>query len=192
MPYVSFHLDSGALIALSGLSIAESKTLRSLLERTDSELTVTHIQIDEKHPDTAKDYRKKVQEALAALTTKGLRVTLEPSKVTVANYSRSNLTQVGNQALEEAFGHLVTLLRNCEGVAERDPTPPGIGRDAIIGVSSMDHDVFVTTDKCLSRSYRKLAETDDQVVHAHSIPEIVYVRPVPTKVFRAMTRFLHS
>lgn len=57
-----------------------------------------------------------------------------------------------------------------------------IARDTLIAITSLNHDYFVTSDKCLHKSWRRVIEKDLEnrktlKAQSYKIPRIIYVRP---------------
>lgn len=64
-----------------------------------------------------------------------------------------------------------------------------IATDALISITALGHDFFVTSDYCVFKCWLKVIEDDAQNRKAilekekHKIPKILFVHPSPQKVF---------
>lgn len=145
-------LDTNALIALSGLrgtTIADDfvKTCRTV----EVVLCVSHIQVDEKVNREMFSYQAKIDKAVRVLSDMGLETRMEPTAVGVYDTSRLDMSRYGGDVENALYQKLLQLITACDQATGKkgDET-----RDAIIGVSALDHDLFVVCNECLYRSFR--------------------------------------
>lgn len=203
MPDLKFFLDTGALIALSGLKGSDLQALRSQIEASDSELSTTHVQVDEitKHikfhepvvkgyDKEVQSYQQKIKEALKTLERKGINVRLEATKITVVGVSRVGYTKLGYEEMHKFDDELRKEIDECEKAKGKTKTLLNIARDTTIAVSSLGHDFFITCDRCLFKSWRKVIGKHIMLRQKFKIPKIVYVQRSPKNIAKEMLALL--
>ena len=183
-------LDTGALIALSGLKGKELESFKEQLETSNSELSVTHIQVDEKTTTEVQPYKSKINKAMRSLTNKGIIVHLEDSKITVFGISRFGYTRFGYEEMHKLDDKLRKEIIECEKIRGRSKPLLNVARDTAIAVSSLDHDFFIVCDKCLFESWLKVIGKQRKLGQRFKLPRIVYARPYPNEVAKTILELL--
>jgi len=190
MKTYKFFLDTGAIIALSGLKAPNLQAFKSRTKSSNSKLSTTHVQVDEKHPKELKNYYQKINRALKSLRQKGIVVHVEATREVVFDVSRFNLAKFGDKELGKLDDELRKEIDACERAKGTIKPPLNIARDALIAVSSLDHDFFVTCDKCLSQSWNKVIGKHIMLNQRFTIPRAVYIRPIPEDVAKQILSLL--
>jgi len=187
---VKFFLDTGALIALSGLEGSDSQVFKNRIEASNSRLSITHIQIDESYNKELKNYQQKIKKALESLKNKGIEVQpIECTKIGVFSESRFGLARFGDEEIGNLYDELRNEIDQCEKDKGRTKTPSNVARDAIIAVSSIGHDCFITCDKCLFESWQNVVNKR-KMLRKNQVPRVIYVQPNPKEVAEKMLKFL--
>ncbi len=191
----SYFLDTNALVYLAGLKDSELQIFKNRIEAGNSELSTTHIQIDEitkhikfhepvkgLHEKKVQSYQQKIDEALKTLKNKGIVVHIEPTKAFVLGVSRLGHGALGSEDIGKIYDELRKVIEECERAKGKIKTLLNIACDAVIAVSSIDHDFFITTDRCLSDSWYKIIDKHKTLNKQFKIPKIVYARRSPKDV----------
>jgi hypothetical protein len=190
MTDLKFFLDTGALIALSGLKGSDSQILKNRIKASDSGLSITHIQVDEKLRIELQDYQLKIDKALSSLKNKGIVVSLEPTKIIVLGISRFGLASFGNEEAGRVYDELRDDIKKCERKKRKPKTPLNIACDAVIAVSSLGSDFFITCDRCLFDCWHKVISNHRILGQRFKIPRVIYSEPYPKEVAKQMLRLL--
>ena len=190
MAYIKFSLDTNALLFLAGLEGAPLQVLKNRVEASSSELSITHVQVDEAHEKELEDYQQKIKKALASLTRRGINVRLEATKITVAGVSRADFTRLGDEQISTLYNELRKEIDMCQKTKGKPQSLLNIACDAVIAVSSLDHDFFITTDRCLFDSWLKIINKHGRLRQQHKVPKIIYARRSPKRVAQCISEFL--
>ena len=194
-----FFIDTSALICLSGLEDPDLQDFKNQMEKSNSELSTTHIQMDEKtkhvkfHEPASKkneievqSYQQKIEEALKSLRKKGISVQVEPTKIAVFGVSRFGHAKFGSKEIGQLYDELRKEIDKCEKAREHPKTILNLASDAAIAVSALDHDFLVTCDKCLSDSWRGVIGKHGILKQQYPIPKVIYAKPFPNQVAKQM------
>lgn len=200
MMATKFFLDTNSLNALTGLDKAGFSILRTRLEESNTELCVTHIQVDERYNKEPPDYQQKIDKALEilerndieirktarALTTKGLVIGI--SRVGFSTISGDDLGKIDDELRRE--------IKKCndewgkhKNMSEKAKVL-NIARDSLIAITSLNYDYFITSDKCLFESWLKVVEENAEnkriLEKTYKIPKIIYIEPFPQAVLKGI------
>jgi len=184
-----FFLDTGVLNALQSLEGSDLQNFRNRIEASNSQLSVTHVQIDEKDNKEPKHYQQKIKRVLLSLKKKGIAVQLECTKIVVLDESRFDLARFGDEEIGNLYDELRSEIDQCERTKGRTKTPSNIARDAIIAVSSIGHDFLITCDDCLCKSWQKVIDKH-KMLRKSQVPRVIYAHPNPEEVARKMLEVL--
>lgn len=190
-----FFLDTNSLNALTGLDKAGFSLLRTRLEESNAELCVTHIQVDERYTKEPSDYQQKIDKALEVLERNGIEIRKTMRTLTtkglVIGISRVGFSMIFDAKIDD---ELRREIKKCDDEREKhknmdkEARKLNIARDSLIAISSLDHDYFITSDKCLFQSWLKLVEGNAEnrgiLEKSHKIPKIIYVEPFPQAVLK--------
>lgn len=203
MAYVKFFLDTNALLYLSGLKDLDLKDFKKRVEASGLELSSTHVQVDEstehikfhekvtkKREKKVQNYQEKIAFALKSLRKKEIDVRVEPTKIPVQGVARQNYTLMGGRETGKLYDELQKEVDECEKAKGNLKSPLNIGRDAVIAVSSLDHDFFITTDKCLFDSWHKIITKHRMLKQKFKVPKVIYTKCDPKEVARSILEHL--
>lgn len=185
VPSVKVFLDTSALIALSGLrgaSVADSFV--KTCQKTGIVLCVSHIQVDEKVHREMPSYEERIDRAVKALGDMGLEVSLEATAIAVYDTSRYDLSRYGGDDENALYEKLLKLVSECDRAMGKNGEAT---RDAIIGASALDHDLFVVCDECLYRGFR--SATADWTAVQKRLPKTILTKPTPEDVAKGILEF---
>lgn len=147
-------LDTGALIALSGLpSTVIAGDFVTNCKAAEVTLCVSHIQVDEKVNREMRSYKARIDKAVRELRYLGLETRMEPTAVGVYGVSRLNMSKLGGESENALYTKLFELISACDQATGKNGDAT---QDAIIGVSALDHELFVVCDECLFRSFQSV------------------------------------
>jgi hypothetical protein len=203
MASVKFFLDTNALLFLSGLRGSDLQDFKNQMEASSSELSTTHVQVDEitkhvkfrepveeKHEKKVRTYEQKITEALKSLENKGIVVQIEPTKLTVAGVSRAGHCMTASEEIGKLYDELRKQIDECQNAKGKPKLLLNIACDATIAVSSLGHDFFITTDKCLFESWLKVIGRYKMLGQQFKVPKIIYARRSPKEVAKHMLDLL--
>ncbi len=198
-----FFLDTGAIIALSGLKGSDLRDFRNRMEASNSELVSTHVQVDEitkhvkfhepaveKYEKEVPTYQQKIDEALKTLKKKRINVRLEATKMVVLGVSRLGQARFGHEEMHKFDKDLRKEIDKCEKAKGRPKPLLNIARDTTIAVSSLGHDFFVTCDRCLHDSWNKVIGKHKALAQKWTVPRIVCAKRSPKEVAKQMLGLL--
>jgi hypothetical protein len=178
----TFYIDTNAFILIAGLDDSNLLLLSQAILKNEIELFLTHIQIDE-HGVEEKSYGEKLENAMKKLRAKNVVFRVEATKGAVWNCSRYGLAEWGSEELNRINNELRTEIEKCNK-EKKDAS-----HDALIALSSLDHDFFITNDKCLVYGWRKVIENSQKnrtaLEKGHTIPQIFKAR-TPKSVLKAI------
>jgi hypothetical protein len=179
---VRVFLDTSALIALSGLrgtSVADAFV--KTCEKAGVVLCVSHVQVDEKVPREMASYEERIDRAVKILRDIGLEVLLEATPIAVYDTSRYGMSKYGGDDENALYEKLLKLISECDRAMGKNGEAT---RDAIIGVSALDHDLFVVCDECLYRGVR--SATADWAAIQKRLPKTILTKPNPEDVAKGI------
>ena len=136
------------------------------------------------------DYQQKIEKALKSLRSNGIVIHVEATKEIVLDISRFNLAKFGDEELGKLDDELRKEIDACERAKGTIKHSLNIARDALIAVSSLGHDFFITCDKCLSQSWNKVIGKHTMLNQRFTIPRAVYIRPTPKDVAKQILKLL--
>jgi hypothetical protein len=157
---ISFFLDTNTFILLSGLDEPDLSILREGVVRHGIKLCISHVQLDEQDKLEYNDYQQKIRQALAKFNQSGITLSIEPTNEVVWGVSRFDLCRFGSDKLGEIDDELRREITRCMG--KRSKGVLNVAKDALIALSSLNHDYFITADKCLSLSWKLVVEFNEK------------------------------
>lgn len=178
-------LDTNALIALAGLH--QTLILGDFVRYCASSgalICISHVQVDEKVDREMRDYQARIEKAVRELKNLGLEIVLEGTTVGVWDVSRWDMSRRGGEVEHSLYCNLLELISVCD--RERGKKG-GAVRDAIIGASALDHDLFVVCDECLYRSFQ-LATASLKGLQ-NRLPQIIFRKPTAEDVATGVLEF---
>ena len=152
----------------------ELEDFKNRLEISRAKLSVTHIQVDEKHLDELKNFQDKLRKVLGSLRKKGIHIQLEPTKEMVAGLVRVGLVKLGYDEMHKFDDELRKEIDKCEKARGKTKELLNIARDTNIAVSALGHDYFITTDYCLFVSWVNALKKHRVHLERFKIPKIIY------------------
>jgi predicted nucleic acid-binding protein len=189
MAPTSVSLDTNALMLLAGADETVSRKLKTLIETSNLRLSITHVQVDEiangvsfrgdiekAHAKKVSHYQQKINIALESLEKKGIAIQVEPTEIIVTGIWRLGFGKISSEELGNIYDELRDEIRKCEEAKGRTKPLLNIARDAVIAVSSMRHDFFVTTDSCLYDSLCQVIEKHKTEQEKLKFPKVFYCR----------------
>jgi len=208
---VKFFLDTNALIYLSGLEDLDLCDFKSRRDASNSELSTIHVSIDEitkhikfhepikkKHEKKVQSYQQKIDEALKTLKSKGITVRIEATKIPVTGIARAGYVRTASKEIGKLYDELRKEIDKCMkskgnlrwlSKTEKERVL-NIARDAVIAVSSIGHDFFITCDRCLSESWKKVIGKYSMLKQRYKLPRVICARPTPKTVAKQMLKVL--
>ncbi len=195
---VKFFLDTNALILVDGLEGSDLQDFKGRIEGSSSELSVTHIQVDEKHPKELKNYQLKIKKVLERLTNKGIAVQVKTTKMGVWGVKRWGYFRWSDEETGKLYDELCKEIDECMKwkanlkwlSKTKEEKILNIARDATIAISSLGHDFFITCDKCLSESWKNVISKHSMLTQRYKLPRVIYTRPSPKTVAKQMLKLL--
>lgn len=187
------------LFALSGLKDkADFDLLRNKLEESNSGSYASHIQIDEKYPET-QDFKQICRKAFDKFEEHGIKIHWEEAtKGAIVGISRVGYCRISGDDLAGIDDELRRELEKCmneEGKhknLDKKAKILNIARDCLIALTSTDYDCFITSDKCLYKSCIKILQKNETKRILEKTPSIIYVQPEPEKMLREILKILNS
>ncbi len=156
------------------------------LEESKKELFATHVQIDEAIRNDITIFEK-FNPALSKLKSYGIIVNLIPTIEMVVGISRLDMCRWGSEELHSVDKALRSEIDLCMGNKSKGLLNTAC--DALIALSSLNHDYFITGDRCLAYSWNKVIEQNPQnrivLSQKYSIPKIIK-RSKPLGVLNAI------
>jgi len=178
-----FFLDTSALIRLSRLEGRELEEFRTRFNSINAELIVTHVAVDEatfdlkfegeisKTGKEVQEYKEKIDNALEALRSKGIRVTVETTNITICGISRCGFSSLATQDIGQAYDELWKEIHACEKAKGKSKDPLNVKRDAVIGVSPLEYSFLITTDQCLCDSFNEIMKKHKDLIERVMTPK---------------------
>jgi len=124
-----------------------------------------------------RNYQRKIEEALASLKNREIVIhDIEPTKGFIVGVSRIGYSVLGGEEVGRLYDELREEIEDCEGAKGRIRSVLNIARDAVIAVSSLDHDFLITCDKCLYYSWNKIIDKYRKHMQKFKFPKVVYTR----------------
>jgi hypothetical protein len=184
-------LDTGALIALSGLKGTDLlEDFVGRCTKSGAVLCVTHVQVDEKVAREVHDYKTKVDRAVAELRELGLSVKIEATEIFVWGVSRFGLGKFSGEDEGRLYDKLRELVSDCDRKKGKSVDDLNVARDATIAVSALDHDAFIVCDDCLFSSFQSATIGMRQL--EKRVPKVVYSKPDPVDVGEAILELIRQ
>jgi hypothetical protein len=181
---IKFYLDTNALLLLSGLKNCLPELSRYVVEN-HVELCTGQVQIDESV--TEGGFNEKIEKATRKLKAHDIVVNLEPTIEAVVGVSRVGFCKIGSDKLGKIDDELGSEIECCEGNNRKSKS--NLACDALIALSSLNHDYFITSDECLFKSWKKVIETNQEnkayLQKTYSIPKIIH-RKNPRGILEAI------
>jgi len=183
---VKVFLDTNALISLAGLP--GTTLLSEFVSNCRSSgiaLCVSHIQVDEKVDREMPSYQARIDKAILEVRNLGLETVLESTAVGVWDVSRWDLSRWSGEVESALYRKLVELISICD----RNTGKKGDAtRDAITGVSALDHDLFVVCDECLFRSFQSATASQGNL--RNRLPKTILRKPTAEDVATGILEFI--
>lgn len=194
MTHAKFFLDTNVLVYLSGLKDWDLQDFKTRIETSNSELSATHIQVDEivdeKYEKKLRNYQQKIEKALESLKSKGIKVRLEATKIPVAGILRTGHFMTASQEVGKLYDELRKEIDGCERAKETIKPVLNIACDAVIAVSSLGHDFLITTDECLFVSWVNVIGKYQMLGQQFRVPKIIYAHRSPKLVAKQVLGLL--
>jgi hypothetical protein len=167
-------LDTNALWYLSGLTYEDKYLLKKHLEENDVKLHFSTIQVDETTKEFA-SYQEKIDAAKKNLSANGIDIVIEPPKIAAQGFARQGYTIQSYPECVKIYHEIAKHVEECMGKkAER----MNVFGDALIAVTSLNHDYFVTGDWCLWKGWQKIIENNVEnkkcIENVFKIPKIIH------------------
>lgn len=181
-------LDTNAVIALGGLpNTPMVNDFVSKCRKAGVVLCVSHIQVNEKLDREIPSYKVRIDKAMLELRNLGLEIVMEPTAVAVFDVSRLDFSKFSGEFESGLYEKLVKLISACdhEKGKKGDAT-----RDAIIGVSALDHDLFVVCDRCLFNSFQSATASLENL--GKRFPKAILTKPTPEHVANGILGIIGS
>jgi len=172
MTMFKFYLDTDALNRLSNLNGKKLEEFKKRFNSIDAELVFTHVQVDERY--STKDeqkYQEIVEKAIETLRSKGIQIKFENTKIGIFGISRWGFFTFSTSDIERIYDELDKEINACEKAKGNPKDPLNVKRDAMIAVSSLEHSLLITTDKCLCDSFNKVIEEKKELVEKVTTPK---------------------
>ena len=184
---VKVFLDTNALIALSGLrGSAIAGDFVANCRTAGVVLCVSHIQVDEKVNREMRSYQARIDKAVRELRYLGLETVMEPTAVGVYDVSRLDMSKLGGEDENALYTKLFELISACDQATGKNGDAT---QDAIIGVSALDHDLFLVCDECLFQSFQ--SATSSLTNLQNRLPKTILRKPTPEDVANGILEFVN-
>lgn len=187
---LTFFLDTNALMCIAGLQDSELQAFKTRLEETSSELSVTHVQVDEMYERELRPYQMKIEKALSSLADKGIIVQVEPSKIPVQGIARQGYTKAGGEEVRKLYNELRIKIDACQRTKGQPKTLLNVASDATIAISSLEHDFFISCDRCLCDSWNEITTRQKKALKPFNVPLAYLVKRSPKKVAKCILQIL--
>jgi predicted nucleic acid-binding protein len=186
----SFFLDTNALIALSGLDENNFLKLSREIAKREISIYISHVQIDEQYNREFSDYQRKIREALKKFSEHCIEIIVKPTTQLVWDVSRWNFARFGSKKLGEIDDFLRQEIEKCMGKKHKGVL--NVARDALIALSSLNHDYFITNDECLYKGWKIVVESNKNKKAlkqgGYKLPQVIR-RKTTKSVFQAIINF---
>jgi len=173
---MNIFLDTNALNAFTGISKKDAQIIHNLLEQSCSSIRVCHLQVDERYAHISK-WNEKAEKIIYSFRNKGLVLNQIPSKISVTGVSRIGMSEIADGVISKIYDELVNVIENCE---KKNKEKKNIMIDAMIGVTSIGNEIFITCDCCLAKSLKIVLDNAypkyDKIFNIKK-PEIIYIQP---------------
>jgi hypothetical protein len=128
--------------------------------------------------------------AIAKFKSKGIDITIESTNELVWGVSRWDYSKFGSKELSRIDDALRLENQKCMG--KKGKGDLNVVRDALIALSSLNHDFFITADRCLFKSWKIVIESNEEnnkaLEQEYKIPKIIH-RRTPKGVFQAIKEY---
>jgi len=172
MTMFKFYLDTGALNRLSSLNGKKLEEFKKRINSTDTELIVTHVQLDERYSHKKRQkYKETVEKAIETLRSKGIQIKVENTKIMVWGISRFGYTSFSSPDIGKVYEELDKEINACEKAKKNQKDSLNVKRDAMIAVSSLEYSFLITADKCLCDSFNKVIKEEKELVEKIITPK---------------------
>jgi len=194
-------LDTCSINALSGLDESSFRQLRSLLEEKGSRLCASHIQGDERYTKNPPDFRQIQEKAYQKFAEHGIKIHWkDPTKGVVLGISRVGYCRVTGESSSRVYDQLREEIEKCMKEKRRDEKELAveeakalnIARDCLIAITSTDYDYFITSDKCLYQSFKRILQKEEAKNTFKEIPICMYVDPDAERIVDQLFSILKS
>lgn len=178
-----FFLDTSALIRLSCLEGRKLEEFRTRFNSINAELIVTHVAVDEatfglkfkeevsEGGKEVQEYKEKIDNALQALRSKGIRVKVETTNISIWGISRFGFSSFATQDIGKVYDELWKEIDACEKAKGKSKDPLNVKRDAVIGVSPLEYSFLITTDQCLCDSFNEITKKHKDLIERVMTPK---------------------
>ena len=151
-------LETSSVNALSGCHKEQFIELTDRLRSKGAQLCVLFTTLGERYAreNGKKDYNRMLRRTVDHFTLKGLELRITQSELFIPGITTKGMAKETSPFCSQLFYELTELIEKCE--KPKNPNKPidNIQRDAIIGVSSLCYDFFITSDYCLNKSLDKI------------------------------------
>jgi hypothetical protein len=194
-------LDTCTIIGLSGLDEIGFDRLRRKLEETKSELHACHIQVDESLLGNFGITARPFKEAFRKFGEHQIKIQWEePTRGAVIGVSRIGLCTVFGEDLSKIYRKLVSALSECMRKSGKYKNKADDGekemlnnaRDALTALTSTTYDFFITSDKCLYKSWKAILQENETRRILGQTLNPIYVRPSAEKILNSILAILSN
>ena len=118
---------------------------------------------------------KIVAPALSVLA-RALVHNIEQTKGFIIGVSRIGYGVLGDEESGKLYDELRKEVEDCERPKGKIKSLLNIARDAAIAFSSLDHDFFITCDRCLYQSWNQIIDKYEKHMQKFKFPKVIYTR----------------
>lgn len=173
---------------LLGCSQEQITEIAEEISKKNIELQICHIQIDE-HSTDDKDtlgnsitLTEKAKKALKKLRTYGCQINIVCTKGIMFGISKFGLCCFGDDFLSQLCDELIAEI----GKWQKQDKVSNVARDALIAVSSLDNNYFLTSDLRLKQAWDSvISKHQEEVEKKYLIPKIIRCTK-PTGVYKSI------
>jgi hypothetical protein len=149
------------------------KSLNSLLTPKSAQFCLLHVTFNERYKK--EDIYANLKDLGKHYTDNGLIIHVNLSEIYLKGITIKGTARKASDFQMQLFKELENLVKDCESSNKKDVN---IKRDTIIGVSSLNYDVFITSDKCLKVSLDYLIQKNiKKLKEKGTIPKTAYRKP---------------
>jgi hypothetical protein len=149
---------------------------------------MSHVQVDEYDKRDLSIYQK-VEHALQKFRSNNILINIEPTKEMVAGVSRPGFCRVGSDELHEIDDALRREIAKRMGTKTKGIL--NLACDAMIALSSLNHDYFVTSDIYLFQAWKTVIENNQEykkkLKAQYTVPKIV-LRKKPKGILQTILK----
>jgi len=149
----------------------ELTNLNTFLKSKSAQLCILHVNFDERYKGKKSIY-KKLRDMTDHYARNGLEIHQNMSEIFIPGITKKGTAKTATAFQLILYEELRELIEKCERF---EKPSDNLDRDAIIGVSSLNYDIFITSNRCLEKSLNSVIEKNESKIE--HIPEIAYREP---------------